>query len=147
MISCRSFKTTQNLPYLTSVNKRHSIIKQCDYPTSDLIFKFHTDNLRSQRISFIQNASPSLVWTQMRFAHEESTRISRRKDKKTNQINPDDVAKQYLASEEESSESSQKLTIFQRFKNTYKKHGKVLVAVHVVTSAVWFGCFYGAARW
>lgn len=39
------------------------------------------------------------------------------------------------------------LTLYQRFKKTYKEHGKVLVAVHLATSSVWFGCFYTAARW
>lgn len=38
-----------------------------------------------------------------------------------------------------------KLTLYQRFKKTYKEHGKVLVAVHVATSLVWFGSFYTAA--
>lgn len=39
------------------------------------------------------------------------------------------------------------LSIFQRFKLAYKKHGKVLVGVHVATSIVWYGSFYTAARW
>ncbi|GFR89343.1 protein FAM210A [Elysia marginata] len=38
-----------------------------------------------------------------------------------------------------------KLTLYQRFKKTYKEHGKVLVAVHVATSLVWFSTFYTAA--
>lgn len=44
------------------------------------------------------------------------------------------------------SESSDKsLTVFQRFKKTYKEHGKVLIGVHLATSAVWFGSFFYAA--
>jgi len=35
--------------------------------------------------------------------------------------------------------------IIQRFKDTYKQHGKVLVAVHLATSAVWFSAFFYAA--
>ena len=35
--------------------------------------------------------------------------------------------------------------IFQRFKDAYKEYGKVLVCVHVATSAVWLGSFYYAA--
>lgn len=35
--------------------------------------------------------------------------------------------------------------IFKRFKNAYKEHGKVLVAVHLVTSTVWMSVFYYAA--
>ncbi|XP_021348165.1 protein FAM210A-like isoform X2 [Mizuhopecten yessoensis] len=37
---------------------------------------------------------------------------------------------------------AEQLTLIQRFKKTYKEHGKVLVAVHVLTSCVWFGSFY-----
>lgn len=40
----------------------------------------------------------------------------------------------------------EKLTVFQRFKKTYKEHGKVLVCVHLLTSAVWFGSFFYAAK-
>ena len=35
--------------------------------------------------------------------------------------------------------------LFRRFHQTYKKHGKILVCVHLVTSAVWAGAFYCAA--
>ncbi|XP_067651466.1 uncharacterized protein C18orf19 homolog A-like [Haliotis asinina] len=37
------------------------------------------------------------------------------------------------------------LTVFQRFRKTYKEHGKILIGVHCVTSVVWFGSFYMAA--
>uniref|UniRef100_A0A0B7BD78 DUF1279 domain-containing protein n=2 Tax=Arion vulgaris TaxID=1028688 RepID=A0A0B7BD78_9EUPU len=43
------------------------------------------------------------------------------------------------------SDSLKKLTLYQRFKKTYKEHGKVLVGVHLITSAVWFGSFYALA--
>lgn len=36
----------------------------------------------------------------------------------------------------------EKLTVVQRFKKTYREHGKVLVCVHLATSAVWFGSFF-----
>jgi len=35
--------------------------------------------------------------------------------------------------------------LFRRFHQTYKKHGKILVCVHLMTSAVWAGAFYYAA--
>ncbi len=35
--------------------------------------------------------------------------------------------------------------IFQRFKEAYKEYGKALIAVHLVTSAGWFGGFFYAA--
>ncbi|GFO16298.1 protein fam210a-like protein [Plakobranchus ocellatus] len=46
---------------------------------------------------------------------------------------------------EKTEETEEKLTLYQRFKKTYKEHGKVLVAVHVATSLVWFSTFYTAA--
>ncbi|KAK3576372.1 hypothetical protein CHS0354_018920 [Potamilus streckersoni] len=44
-----------------------------------------------------------------------------------------------------SGQPEQKDSIFQRFKKAYKEHGKVLIGVHLVTSAVWFISFYYAA--
>ena len=35
--------------------------------------------------------------------------------------------------------------LLRRFHQTYKEHGKILVGVHLVTSAVWAGIFYCAA--
>lgn len=35
--------------------------------------------------------------------------------------------------------------LLRRFHQTYKEHGKILVCVHLVTSAVWAGIFYFAA--
>lgn len=43
-------------------------------------------------------------------------------------------------------EEESQLTLMQRFKKTYKEHAKVLVAVHLVTSCVWFGTFFYAAH-
>lgn len=48
---------------------------------------------------------------------------------------------------EEKEGEAKKLSLYQRFKKTYKEHGKVLVVVHLLTSAVWFGSFYTVARW
>ncbi|WAR13150.1 F210A-like protein [Mya arenaria] len=43
-------------------------------------------------------------------------------------------------------ENTEKLSVFQRFKKTYKEHGKVLVGVHIFTSSIWFGSFFYAAK-
>lgn len=43
-------------------------------------------------------------------------------------------------------EDDDKLTVFQRFKKVYKEHGKMLIAVHVTTSIVWYGCFFLIAK-
>ncbi|XP_056142239.1 uncharacterized protein C18orf19 homolog B [Lampris incognitus] len=37
------------------------------------------------------------------------------------------------------------ISLFQRFKKTFKQYGKVMIPVHLVTSSVWFGTFYYAA--
>ena len=34
--------------------------------------------------------------------------------------------------------------IFKRFKNTYKQHGKICIAVHLFTSSIWTAIFYSA---
>lgn len=53
----------------------------------------------------------------------------------------------YCSKEErKENKDSKSLSIFQRFKQAYKQHGKVLVGVHVATSTVWLGCFYYLAQ-
>lgn len=42
--------------------------------------------------------------------------------------------------------AEKKLSIFQRFKQMYKDYWYVLVPVHLVTSAAWFGGFYYMAK-
>ncbi|XP_015238553.1 PREDICTED: protein FAM210A [Cyprinodon variegatus] len=37
------------------------------------------------------------------------------------------------------------ISLFQRFKKTFKQYGKVMIPVHLATSSVWFGTFYYAA--
>ncbi|XP_064640447.1 protein FAM210A-like [Lineus longissimus] len=51
-----------------------------------------------------------------------------------------------VAAELEGKAVESNASIFRRFKDAYKEHGKTLIAVHCVTSAVWFGSFYYAAR-
>lgn len=58
--------------------------------------------------------------------------------KKSDAINADGNKEQNVQEE--------KLSVFQRFKKTYKEHGKVLICVHLATSAVWFGSFFYAAK-
>ena len=49
------------------------------------------------------------------------------------------------AAKKREEEVQQNVGIFQRFKNASKEYGKVLIGVHCVTSAVWFGMFYCVA--
>ncbi|XP_066102776.1 protein FAM210A [Saccopteryx bilineata] len=37
------------------------------------------------------------------------------------------------------------ISLYQRFKKTFRQYGKVLIPVHLITSGVWFGTFYYAA--
>ncbi|KAM4568208.1 uncharacterized protein C18orf19 homolog A [Fundulus diaphanus] len=37
------------------------------------------------------------------------------------------------------------ISLFTRFKKTFKQYGKVMIPVHLATSSVWFGTFYYAA--
>ncbi|XP_074645180.1 protein FAM210A-like [Tubulanus polymorphus] len=39
-------------------------------------------------------------------------------------------------------DTNNNLSLYQRFKMAYKKHGKTLIAVHVATSCVWYSAFY-----
>lgn len=55
-------------------------------------------------------------------------------------------SKQFHRQFSEKPSDEKKLSVFQRFKTVYKEHGKTLLAVHFVTSIVWYGGFYLAAR-
>ncbi|KAM5222020.1 protein FAM210A [Ctenodactylus gundi] len=37
------------------------------------------------------------------------------------------------------------ISLYQRFKKTFRQYGKVLIPVHLITSGVWFGTFYYAS--
>ncbi|XP_017268595.1 uncharacterized protein C18orf19 homolog B isoform X2 [Kryptolebias marmoratus] len=37
------------------------------------------------------------------------------------------------------------ISLYHRFKKTFKQYGKVMIPVHLVTSSIWFGTFYYAA--
>lgn len=51
-----------------------------------------------------------------------------------------------IDSGDESKEKEKKLSIFKRFKQLYRDYWYVLVPVHLVTSAGWFGGFYYLAK-
>lgn len=59
--------------------------------------------------------------------------------------NSQDSSKQPFKENDEK-ETEKKLSIFQKFKDMYKKYWYVLVPVHLVTSACWFGGFYYLAK-
>lgn len=54
--------------------------------------------------------------------------------------------KQPSATCKEKENEGKKLSLLQRFKEMYKKYWYVLVPVHLVTSAAWFGGFYYLAE-
>ncbi|XP_008824146.1 protein FAM210A [Nannospalax galili] len=37
------------------------------------------------------------------------------------------------------------ISLYQRFKKTFRQYGKVLIPVHLITSGIWFGTFYYAS--
>lgn len=37
------------------------------------------------------------------------------------------------------------ISLYQRFKKTFRQYGKVLIPVHLITSCIWFGTFYYAS--
>lgn len=147
MFSDKYLMSSRNsLGIVSSSNKNNSSLKQCDYTTSISNSPFLFESLKTRSLQ-------SSVFIPVRSIHEESKEPSNRRFKPSNRDNKhttkasdNDVAKDYVSSEE-SPDSKKKLTIVQRFKKTYKEHGKVLIVVHLITSAVWYGSFYGAARW
>lgn len=58
----------------------------------------------------------------------------------------DDVGKGNLQKNENEKDDMKKLTLFQKFKKMYRDYWYVLVPVHLVTSAAWFGSFYYMAK-
>ena len=77
------------------------------------------------------------VWFPNKVTSQGSRKVNDKVNNKNNTKLDDKKAK---------NEPEEKLTIFQRFKKTYKEHGKVLVGVHLLTSSVWFGTFFYAAK-
>ena len=92
--------------------------------------------------------------TQSTRPYSRSTRHSLR-DKTTTKTGRKTLLKKYkdsvndgnaVKTEDKAVVDEAKLSVFQRFKKAYKEHAKILVAVHLVTSSVWFGSFYYAAH-
>lgn len=52
----------------------------------------------------------------------------------------------YYSDKSEVKEGQEKLSLFKRFKKMYRDYWYVLVPVHLVTSAAWFGGFYYLAE-
>lgn len=62
------------------------------------------------------------------------------------QFSQDGTPKKDSLSEQTEPEEKKKLSLFKRFKEMYRKYWYVLVPVHLVTSAFWFGGFYYLAK-
>lgn len=159
----------QNLRVLSEArNKCHISWLQCRHHTSTMGSTFIPSSALVCRdsLGFSQASSYSAYFTNYRglrgfpsnrIQHESQDRITRRNlevpaidkgilDKgildaevKAGDLNKDTTGKE--------AEPVQTLTLYQRFKKTYKEHGKILVAVHILTSTVWLGSFYTLARW
>lgn len=148
--SCSSYN-------LNNFLNKHSPITSHRYGSSYPMFmKLNNMNMRSDL------GLDRVIFKQCRYMGIQNYKVSRRVTRTTNpnirQLNEKkDIGSQNddqklnelkTASESASSTSSEnveqieKLSLYQRFKKTYKEHGKVLVGVHLVTSAAWFGTFY-----
>ncbi|XP_004620169.2 protein FAM210A [Sorex araneus] len=85
------------------------------------------------------------------FSHAPQPGVLHRKARKQ-----DILSRRVISSKSTSSETSEKkeeldplqdtsISLYQRFKKTFRQYGKVLIPVHLITSGVWFGAFYYAA--
>lgn len=65
-----------------------------------------------------------------------SSQLDKNKDEKRKEESDHDTEKDEVKN----------LTLFQKFKKMYRDYWYVLVPVHLVTSAAWFGSFYYMAK-
>ncbi|BFZ13367.1 hypothetical protein BsWGS_16406 [Bradybaena similaris] len=153
----------QNLCVLSEArNKCHISWLQCRHHTSTVgsIFIPSSALVCRDSLGFSQASSFSAYFTNYRglrgypsnrIQHESQDRITRRNlevpviDKGVLQAEVKAASVNTNTTGNEA-EPVQKLTLYQRFKKTYKEHGKILVAVHILTSTVWLGSFYTLAR-
>ncbi|XP_014259355.1 uncharacterized protein C18orf19 homolog A-like isoform X1 [Cimex lectularius] len=98
-------------------------------------FNTNQYDLQTEKLFLFQTKYPFTISTrdlrttyQTKFVKEGSSR------NKTNDVPP------------KLEEEPAKLGLFQRFKQMYKKYWYVLVPVHLITSAGWFGGFYYCAK-
>ena len=77
----------------------------------------------------------------------ESSKIGNGIDLKQQKIPQIPVTPGESGSTNVSQNGENKLSVFQRFKKTYKEHGKVLIIVEVATSIFWYGLFYTIVSW
>ncbi|CAG5120736.1 unnamed protein product [Candidula unifasciata] len=144
----------QNLCVLSATrNKCHFSRLTESIPSSALVFR---DSLGSSQFSSNSASFTSYRglrgFPSNRIHYENQDRITRRNSevsvaaKSTLEGNLKAADPPVENTNSSESEPVQKLTLYQRFKKTYKEHGKVLVAVHLLTSTVWFGSFYTLAR-
>ncbi|CAH1779534.1 unnamed protein product [Owenia fusiformis] len=69
-------------------------------------------------------------------------------DQKSTASKDSDITEKVIEANEskEIEEAEKPPGLFKRFKLAYKEYGKVLIGVHLVTSAVWFGSFFYLAQ-
>ncbi|KAK0062659.1 protein FAM210A [Biomphalaria pfeifferi] len=86
--------------------------------------------------------------TQIRSQHQDQTKKDINNASVTANIQKIDKKDQTNTKESEVAETvvTEKPSLYQRFKQTYKQHGKILIAVHLCTSAFWFSSLYLSVR-
>jgi len=114
-------------------NVRHSYVQTSSYSTK---YKTQLDNSQA-RVSLRKVSSNKM---------SGASPAPKRVENHSSAVEKDSRASEIPASEGATATAEKQAPgIIQRFKDTYKQHGKVLVAVHLATSAVWFGTFFYAA--
>uniref|UniRef100_A0A2C9L784 DUF1279 domain-containing protein n=1 Tax=Biomphalaria glabrata TaxID=6526 RepID=A0A2C9L784_BIOGL len=86
--------------------------------------------------------------TQIRSQHQDQTKKDTNNASVAANIQKIDKKDQTNTKESEVAETvvTEKPSLYQRFKQTYKQHGKILIAVHLCTSAFWFSSLYLSVR-
>lgn len=102
----------------------------------------HSKSVRRGSIPLFTGSSGS-DWVQINSKQNHVRRFSVQTRQEQKQNSSDEVKNIPEEKRDSIEKPVEQLTLVQRFKKTYKEHGKVLIGVHLLTSCVWFGTFYG----
>ena len=114
------------------------------FPGAPVIYRFQ-EKKNTQLVSHCQNCVGSRTIRTYASETPKQTRNSLRNKAQTEKSTEKQVKNEETKQEETVVDESQ-LTLMQRFKKTYKEHAKILIGVHLLTSAFWYGGFFYAAH-
>lgn len=122
------FKHSQNqIKQPLSLTFHHLVSAGCSQPSSILVFCRQPEWFYGQKDCLKYGCSRTFATA------SQSDDTQKPLDKTSNSDRSSDV---------DVTSKEQKLSTFQKMKQLYKEHGKVVILVHLVTSAAWFGSFY-----